>query len=150
MNDKKLPIRIRPATQDDIGFIFNSWLKSYRNSHFAKFITNTVYYENHHKVIEQLVKDNEVKVACNENDPNQLYGYICAGRLDGFFVCHYIYVKHSFRAMGIGKSLLNSFNHDADTASIYTAHTRICDRLAPKFNFVYIPYLAFKPESENE
>ena len=142
------PIKLRPAIEADAPFIFNSWLKSYRNSHFSRFIANTVYYAEHHKIIENLIKENTVIVACNPSDPNQVYGYICAGKVDGFFVCHYIYVKHTYRNIGIGKSLINSFEHDPSGAGIYTHHTRIADRLAPRMNLVFHPYILFNIEDD--
>lgn len=148
MSINKLPIRFRAATQEDVGFIFNSWLKSYRNSNFSRFISNTIYFGEHHKLIEELVSQNKVIVACNTEDPNQLFGYICAGEVEGFFVCHYIYVKHTYRNMGLGKELLNQFNHDPAKAGLYTHHTRIADRLAPRYNLVYHPYLAFPNKKE--
>jgi len=141
---QEIPIILRPATESDIGFIFNSWLKSYRSSAFAKSIINEVYFENHHKIIERLVQENQVIIACDEKDSNQFYGYICAGKVQDHFICHYMYVKHSFRGLGIGTELLNYFDHDIESISIYTHHTRICDKVAEKYNFVYMPYLAFK------
>jgi ribosomal protein S18 acetylase RimI-like enzyme len=143
---QKAPVQIRPAIAEDAPFIFNSWLKSYRSSHFARYIVNTVYFTEHHKIIEKLIKENKVLVACNPEDPTQLYGYICAGTVEGFFVCHYIYVKHTYRNMGIGKALLNSFEHDPSVAGIYSHHTRIADRLAPRYNLVFHPYIMFNVE----
>lgn len=150
MKTPKLPIRYRAATAEDANFIFNSWLKSYRYSQFSRLIANEVYYTEHHKILESLVKECKVIVACNQDDPSQIYGYICAGELDGFLVVHYVYVKHSFRNMGIGKSLLNVFDHDPSTAAIYTHNTRIADRLAPKYNLVFHPYVLFKDFSPKE
>ena len=149
MSINKLPIRFRAATQEDVGFIFNSWLKSFRNSNYARYISNTIYFTEHHKLIEKLITENKVIVACNQEDPNQLFGYICAGNVEGFFICHYIYVKHTYRNMGLGKELLNQFNHDPATAGLYTHHTRIADRLAPRYNLVYHPYLAFDNKKED-
>ncbi len=146
----KLPIRLRTATQEDVSFIFNSWLKSYRQSNFARSIANEVYFNEHHKVIEDLVRTNKVTVACSESDSNQLYGYIVAGTHEGFFVLHYIYVKHSFRAMGIGSMLLNSFEHDPSVASVCTHWNRVCDKLGPKYGMVYHPYLLFNQEPSDD
>lgn len=141
MNDKKLPIRYRAAIAEDANFIFNSWLRSYRNSPFARNISNTIYFNEQHKLLEELVKTCKVVVACNESDTSQIYGYIVGDNIDGFLVIHYLYVKQSFRNMGIGKSLLNMFDHDIDKAAIYTHHTKIADRLAPRFNLIYHPYV---------
>jgi hypothetical protein len=134
-------VKLRPANENDVGFIFNSWLKSFRKSNFAKNIDNTIYYENHHKLIEKLVKSNPVIVACDSKDETQLFGYICASNSSGILVIHYAYVKHSFRNMGVCKLLLSSFNHSKDVASIYTHHTNASEKLSSKFNSVYHPYL---------
>jgi GNAT superfamily N-acetyltransferase len=144
-------IRLRPATEEDIGFIFNSWLKSYKFSLFAKNITNTIYYAEHHKVIEKLLKNHQTIIACNNDDISQIYGFINAGFVDGIFCLNYIYVKQPFRNLGVGKTLLNSFDHDPSNASVVTHWTRMAERLAPKYNMVYHPYLMFNlKESSNE
>jgi ribosomal protein S18 acetylase RimI-like enzyme len=136
-------IRLRPVIDDDTAFIFNSWLKSYRFSHFGEKITNTIYFTEHHKILEKLMASSKVLIACNQEDPSQVYGYIVGGELDGIIVLHFIYVKHTFRNMGIGKTLLDAWGHDKEKAGVYTHHTRIADRLASKYNFVYHPYLLF-------
>lgn len=142
-------VRLRTANDEDLPFIFNSWLKSYRFSHFAEKITNTIYFSDHHKVIEKILKNSIVMISCNEDDPSQMYGYAVGSQVDGIFVLHFIYIKHTFRNMGLGTMLLESYGFDSDNASVYTHHTRIAEKLAAKYNFVYHPYLMF-PEDDND
>ena len=146
MSKPKPHIRLRKANKEDIGFLFNAWLKSYKYSLFAKNITNTIYYTEHHKVIEKLLKTHETIIACNDEDPSQIYGFINAGNIDGIFCLNYIYVKQPFRRLGIARTLLNAFNHDPSSASVYTHHTRVAERMAAKYNLVYHPYIAFNSE----
>lgn len=146
MSKSKPPVRLRKAIQDDVGFIFNAWLKSFKFSHFARNITNTIYFAEQHKLIERLLKSNDTIIACNTDDPTQIYGFINAGHVDGILCVNYIYVKQSFRNLGIGKILLNSFEHDAASASVYTHYTRMSEKLAAKYNFVYHPYLLINTE----
>lgn len=146
METKNLPIRIRRATDGDVSFIFSSWLKSYRTALVNKNIPSEVYFTEHHKVIEDLLKTCEVLIACNEKDATDIYGYICAERVDGIFVVHYIYVKHTYRVLGVARMLINQFEHEIGVAAIYTHHTRIAERLAPKHGFVYSPYVAMTAE----
>jgi len=142
---KENPVfNIRPAKEDDIPFIFNSWLKSYRNSHFCKLLVNEVYFSEHHKVIQNLIKHSTVLIACNPEDENQLYGYLVASKEQNILCLHYIYIKHAFRNFKIASSLLQSISHDPSQAAIYTHHTRICDKLAEKYNLLYHPYIAIK------
>lgn len=148
----KLPIRFRPATSEDANFIFNSWLKSYRHSAFARGIENQIYYAEQHKLLEKAIKNYKTIIACNKDDTSQIFGYINGGLTDGILTINYIYTKHSFRNMGIGKALLNVSEHDPSHAAIYTMHTRIADKLAPKYNLVYHPYVLFNdyPKAEQE
>lgn len=134
-------IRIRRANDEDIPFIFSSWLKSFRTSWFAKLIANPIYFDQHHKVIENVLKTSEVLVACNNEDIGQIYGYICAERIDGVFVVHFTYIKHPFRKMGIAKELLNVFDHDLGNAAFYTHHTKSAESVTSKYGFIYNPYL---------
>lgn len=144
----KPPVRLRPATQEDVPFIFNAWLKSYRTSSFARDITKTIFFNEHHKVIEKLLKTNQTIIACSDSDPTQIYGFICAGRVDGIFALHYIYVKHTYRNLGLGKALLNAFDHEPGLAAIHTHMTRSAERLAPKYNMLYHPYVLMLSEQE--
>ena len=111
-------------TEKDVSFIFNSWLKSFRKSPLTHNVNSTIYFTEHHKTIEKLLKTNETLVACNEHDPSQIFGYICAGRYQGVFVVHYIYVKHPYRGLGLAKGLFQSFKHDPSVACMYTHRPR--------------------------
>jgi len=149
-NLSNTPIRIRKAEGSDISFIFSSWLKSYRDSYFAENITTTIYYAEHHKVIERLLKGCDVYVACNDNDVAELYGFICGERIEGLFVLHYVYVKQMYRSLGIGTMLLNMYDHDSSTAALYTHHNKLAAKLSSKYNLVHSPYLALTPDYRKE
>lgn len=148
MEKQTLPASLRRASEDDIGFIFNSWLKSYRNSLFAKTISNTIYFSEHHKIIEKLAKTSEIIIACNPDDPNQIYGYACAEKIDGIFTLHYIYVKQPFRRLGLANFMLTAFDVDMSEPSIHTHQTKVSELLAAKFNTVYHPYLLINVEQD--
>ena len=143
-------VRLRTANDEDLPFIFNSWLKSFRFSPFAEKITSTIYFSDHHKVIENLLKNSVVMISCNEDDPSQLYGYAVGSQVDGIFVLHFIYVKHTFRNMGLGKMLLDSFGVDTENASVFTHFTKASESLASKYNFVYHPYLMYSEVSDGK
>ena len=146
---KELPITLRLANEADLPFIFNSWLRSYKTSHFAKNIESTIYYSEQHKVIEKLLQSYDTIVACDPNDSSQIYGFINAGYTDNFFTLNYIYVKHTFRHMGIGKSLLNAFDHDNQYIGIYTHANHVARKLDQKYNMIYHPYVGLNPEQYN-
>jgi len=139
----KAQVSIRPASEADIGFIFNSWLKSYKQSSFAKYVPNPVYFDHHHKAIELLLKRSKVLVACNPADNNQIYGYLVHETVQETSVVHYCYTKEAFRKMGILQLLLSEAK--LPEAFFYSHSTVSGSFVIPKLkhNPVYNPYLAF-------
>lgn len=102
-----IEIMLRPGVAKDESFISNSWLKSFRGSPINKDIPARVYYYFQHKVLEKLVNRSEVIVACNSDNSDEIFGYICAEVLDEVNVIHYIYVKEAYRGYGIANQLVD-------------------------------------------
>jgi len=148
-SEKSLPMTLRPAVEEDINFLFSSWLKSYRASNFAKGVSNTVFFGEHHKAVEELLKTSTVLIACNNKDLTDIYGYICAEEIDNVFVVHYIYIKHTYRMFGITKALMEALGHSKDKAGMCTHMTRSGERIAIKYNLEFSPYLALTTEYRN-
>lgn len=138
----KSQVQIRSATESDVAFVFNSWLKSYRNSNSCKSISNPVYFDFQHKVIEKLLARCVVLVVCEATDPSQIYGYIVYESVEGIPILHYAYVKHAFRGMGICSMLFAEAQLNKDTGGFYTHETPSAMKLLVKSKFVYNPYLA--------
>jgi hypothetical protein len=142
--DNQLPVMIRVAELSDIPFIFNSWLKSYRDSPAVKNVPNTVYYAEHHKVIEEVLasKSLMILVACNKEDQDQICGYIVAELTPELSVIHWLYCKHTFRKLGIAKLLESSLMNMSLSGSthIYTHMSKSSDKLAKLKTYIYNPY----------
>jgi GNAT superfamily N-acetyltransferase len=99
-------VTIRPAKQDDIPFIFSSWLKSYRESEFAKLIRNDVFYTEHHALIDNCIKKGMVFCAVNKTDDQQIFGWISVDLATQPASLDYIYIKHPYRGLGIATMLM--------------------------------------------
>lgn len=110
-------VEIRDAGQDDLPFIFATWLRSYRHSsQFAKKISNDVYFAYHHAAIERILsRGGAVKIASMIGDPNVILGYAVVEMQEGKTVAHYVYVKKAFRKMGIASRLYKPENGDLFT-----------------------------------
>lgn len=147
---------IRDALPDDVPFVFNSWLKSYRDSPMVKSIPNTIYYDEHHRVIERLLQSPDIHahVACNPEDHNQIYGYVIAEKhIDPDIKCvsttfHWIYCKHPFRGNGIAKALYekvqNSYPALPGHQTFYTHRVKNVENLIGDRLFVFNPYALYK------
>lgn len=141
----KSQVQIRAATEADVPFIFNSWLKSYQGSVTARSIAAPVYFDFQHKAIEALLQKCNVLVACEQADPTQLYGYLVYERIDEVPVLHYAYVKHAFRQMGILGLILAYGALSPREQAFYTHETPTCLKIirSKSLPLVYNPYLAF-------
>lgn len=139
---RQLPISIREADQGDVSFIFSSWLKSFRGGAMAKYVENTIYFSEHHKLVERLLKRSKTVVACNPEDPATIYGYLCYEIVEGIFCVHYGYTKQPFRVLGVLRQLLHSTGHDfARGTGLATHQNQVGARMALKYNLVYHPYI---------
>jgi hypothetical protein len=136
------PFGIRPAVETDVAFIFNSWLKSYRNTEGS--VSNAVYFQFHHKLIETLLERSDVKVMHQIDDPNEIIGYLCYELVENIPVIHYVYIKNSFRKLNLLEKLLTSGNITKQTSGFYTHITPIVKKLVNNNykQFVFNPYLA--------
>jgi len=134
-------VYIREADATDVNLIFSSWLKSARNIPIAGRCDNSIYYSEHHKLIERLLRRGNTLVACEPNDPGNVYGYLNYETIEGLFVCHYAYIKQTFRGLGILGMLLDKAGHRLDAAGLYTHQTIAAQKLAAKYTLIYHPYI---------
>lgn len=140
----KSQVRIRHATEGDVPFIFNSWLKTLRKAP-AKFkIENPIFFESEHLKIEGLLTKSSVVIACSIDDPTQIFSYMCYEEVDGVLVVHMAYTKEPYRKLGMLNALLTHVGWRPAVACCYTnrtKHTDIFDA-SEKYRVVYHPYLA--------
>lgn len=133
-------IEVRPAKLEDLDFIYATWLKSYRHaSQFAKKLTNKVFFEMHHKVIDNFVaRGGLVQVAHPKGEPDVILGYICYEAT--MPLVQYVYVKKTFRKMGVARALYKTTNIPDN--GIFTHWTTDTDWIIKKLeNLTYNPYL---------
>lgn len=139
-------LKLRPANKHDVPYITSTWLRSFRDSRVVRNIPNTLYYQYHHKLLEELLprcaERGGILVACDwqENvseslgDPGQrILGYLVGEPLKIGPMIHYCYVRKQHRGKGIGKKLLDTFYEDheynkGDVSLLYTHHSKAMDR----------------------
>lgn len=113
----------RPAKPEDQAFLYNSWLKAYRNSKITREWPNDVYYPAQTEAITKILFTAGTILACSAEDPNQIFGYIVSQKIEGTQVVHFLYVKHLYRRLGIAKALLKrAFGEKYNEQETYTTH----------------------------
>ncbi len=131
-------IMLRELEKDDESFIYSSWLRSYRSSPISTHMINDIYFDNHKKIIEELLSKANVIIACNPEDPSQIYGFICYEDT----TVHYLYVKYPFRKMGLGRYLFDSVCSDATLTIITHYNSNVKSKLND--SLIYNPYLLYR------
>jgi hypothetical protein len=110
-------ISLRPATPEDYGFIYSTWLKALYYGWACKctpkgpccgsrglfnLIPYPTYRVQYRRVLEGILARNRATVACLTEDPEVVLGYIVYGQAP---TVHFVYVKKAWRKMGIAKTL---------------------------------------------
>lgn len=139
---------IRDPKEADISFIYATWLNSYySDSHYAYYnndqarncVRKTIYFESYRQIIDHILLDAKVKVACKQDDEDVIFGYLVHEPK----LIHYCFVKDAFRGLGVAKSLLES----ADNAFEFEC-THLTKRLQPYLrrnkHITFNPYKLYK------
>lgn len=140
-NQNQLPVEIRALIDSDIPFIFNSWLKAFRNAKAVTEVNQTIYFSQQHKLIEKLLQRGQTLIIGAAGDPATVYGYVNFEHIDGVFVLHFGYVKHDFRGLGLFRELMKATKHDFSGLGCYSHKVRANGLLEDKFNLVFNPYV---------
>lgn len=115
------PVRIRPATADDVAFILSAWLRSFRDAWPNCAMPPRVYYDHYHPLATEILQRDTVRgmVACRPDQPSRLYGYVVGEHAGDIPVLHYIGVKRAYRGVGIATLLARAIGI-VDDAFVYT------------------------------
>ena len=138
-----LPVSYRTPTPADHPFIYSTWLKSYRHSDWARNMSNDTFFFHHKQIIEAILECPTTKITliCDQEDPDQLYGYCVARELSDKAVIHFCYVKYNFRKLGLMKQLVENAGYFSKSITFITHIPRNYADLKAKWNLEYNPYL---------
>ena len=141
---ENLPVAIRSAMPEDLNFIFNSWLVSYRNGKPTHNIDNPFYYAGQHKLMERIIRQSKILLAVDAENTEDIYGYLIWEEIDGVFVMHYAYVKQTFRRLGLIHKLLKEAGRNSELTGIYTHDSKCAKFVGQRLNLYYNPYVLFE------
>jgi len=145
-------IRTRRMRPEDLPFIIDSWVDSYRMSHMAGPIPMDIYPGIYGEVVRRLIARPDAKVIIayepGEEPPDDIYGWICVEedawtrarvfehglhvdkdvRLEQPCV-HYVNVKHAFRGHGVARALFAAAGVDPDRHWTHTFSTAVVTKM---------------------
>lgn len=117
---KKDLITVRPYSPGDYNFIIATFLRGlYYGDSWFSLIPKKIFMTNYHIVAERLLKhpNLSIRIACLKDDPDVILGYSVSRNINEYKILDWIFVKSSWRRIGIAKSLLPS---DINTVSHLT------------------------------
>jgi GNAT superfamily N-acetyltransferase len=124
-------IHIRQAGPEDVSLIYSTWLLGLRfgNGYFRE-IKKSSYFDKYKHVVTALLHRSHVSVACLASDPDVVLGYAVYST----DTLHWVFVKKSWRKLGIAKRLVPS--------SIRTAsHTTLLGKKLMPSDWEFDPFL---------
>ena len=140
----KLPVIFRAmvSPQDD-GFIYNAWLKSYKDSSCGKTIVSDIFYSNHKEIVRKLIEDPNVSIvlAVNPDNTSQIYGFAAVETTPSVSTVHYVYTKYSFIQLGLARAMISEVEPDLSKIKFITHLPRDWREIATKYKVLYHPYL---------
>ena len=125
-----LPILIRPIRETDHALIIDSWVNSVRYSTPAFFwVPGGLFRSIYRSMIVRLIecKPELFYVLVNEEDEDQIFGWVCAD----MSATHFVFVKKEFRREGLASKLLGSRHRGCGSRHcwVFTHWTRDCERI---------------------
>lgn len=140
-----IPVRIRAFCETDTNFVLNSWLRHNRTAEPYAQMQSDIYYYNHQLLIGSIARNAAIWLACAEDNPDEIWGYICAEPgPEHSLVVHYIYIKQRWRKFGFAKQLLAAAGWRPGM-QIWASHwSDKAEQLGRKVQAKHNPYLLYK------
>jgi GNAT superfamily N-acetyltransferase len=129
---------VRKADPADMNFILNSFLRSQRSNKRFENVINEIYFPEQTRVMHSMLRGSKVLVICNSEHPDHLFGYV-VGSPDK--TTHFIYVKHPYRKMGLGRKLMEHLHPSLYKKTLQASYS--CPgwpELSSKFRHLFNPY----------
>lgn len=134
-----MSLTIRQACEDDLPFIFHSWLTSLWES--TRNIRKTVFFNNHKLIIEKLIKRSKIWVVSSPEDSGHILAWLVCEPHKKFTIVHYIYTKSPYRRMRIASKLKEMMGPVPLVSSHATNFSRTLER---SWKMITNPYLLYE------
>jgi len=136
----KISVAFRPYAATDLNFIISSWLYGWENSPQNFGVHKHVYFKTTEVYIKETLKRSGALIACDPDEPDEIFGFVCAEYMDDETVFHWLHVKSSYRGFGVGRALF-LYVHKHDYPPFTTSY-------CPRYDSVDEMYRKARTENE--
>lgn len=141
MTLRNIDIITRPFELNELPFLLETWLESYRKTELARYISNYNYYKDMPRYISDIIQENTTKIViqCDKKDPSDIIGFLVYDDTKNYI--HYVYTRPELRRFKLATNLITS---------IYSKDK--WDDIKATFYCSFFPfkYINNKKEKENE
>lgn len=136
-----IPITIRAAVEDDLHFIYNSFLLTTRDALPASLIPKDIFFHNKPKEVDDILEVSNTIIACQPDSEDIIYSYLIYSILNDNLIIHLVYTKAAFRKLGVAKRLIESIVPGfQDNIIITTQISKSLLAMKKKYKIIYDPY----------
>lgn len=124
-----LDIEFRTPGADDLAFVFDSWMDSFKFAHAAGVIPMDMYRDIYTEVIRRVLLRSKTVVAYNAQIPSQLLGFATAETDIEVPIVYYTVVKQFIRRQGLARRMLAEVGVDPRKPFFFPFKSRIAGEL---------------------
>ena len=119
--------------ETDTNLILKSWLTTFKNTGPAVHrMIDSEYFEDYQKIIKHMLANSDITIVCDPEDKDIIWAYM----IHTDHAIHYIYVKDTFRKLGIMRKLISLAK-----ANHFTHWTTPMNSISHKFkHLIYNPF----------
>ena len=144
--DVAIEIAFRAAIKDDIPYILNSWLNGYRPT-TSKSMPKSDYFAITEPLFKSILLRSGAIIACDPADPEFIFGFVVAERLQDELIIHWINTKHIYRKAGIAKAMFRYIN-PANLKVIASFHVpRLLKMSKERYPYIFLPEILGRLEN---
>jgi hypothetical protein len=146
------PTKIRPFQDQDKSFIIDSWAYTFGERFPYRYADKRDIRSQAIAIINHLLTKSDCLVACDPEDDNILFGWICWQEGNRHSTLHMVYCKKPFRTMGLATDLIKeaipNFGKLETVITMLPAplpgsNTHLEETLE-KYHLIYDPFLIFE------
>jgi GNAT superfamily N-acetyltransferase len=139
---KSIPIGFREICDSDRNFVLNSWQKGLYDPQFG-YLEYAHYSTIINPFLHEIMGRAHVLVVYDTTDPISIYGWCCYEEWEDEIVIHWMYVKKTYRKLGIGKLIFSVVN-PKELIPIVTFWSKLCPDLHKKYPMLHNPFFHTK------